>query len=80
VGVVRYSGLENYTFLTPDTSVREPNVYAGRQEQGLEGYSNIPPGDQGINGLPNSNGSDLASDAKPFLASKPSSTERPTRR
>jgi hypothetical protein len=38
--------LVNYTFLTSETSMNEPNVYAGRQEQIEQGISNIPLGDQ----------------------------------
>jgi hypothetical protein len=34
------AGLENYTFLTSETSMNEPNSYAGRTEQVGEGISN----------------------------------------
>ena len=36
------ASLENYTFLTPGTSMNEPNVYAGRKWQIGEGISNNP--------------------------------------
>jgi hypothetical protein len=40
------AGLENYTFLTSETSMNEPNVYAGRQEQIMQGFSNDALGGQ----------------------------------
>lgn len=35
--------LANYTFLTLNIPIGQPNVYAGRKEQILDGFSNASP-------------------------------------
>jgi hypothetical protein len=40
---IKIGALANYTLLTAKTTMKEPNVYAGRKEQILEGFSNTSP-------------------------------------
>ncbi|MGA7560613.1 MAG: type I restriction-modification system subunit M N-terminal domain-containing protein [Terriglobales bacterium] len=35
------ASLANYTFLTSEVAVARPNVYAGRRERVLKGFSNV---------------------------------------